>query len=79
MPSNITCIRTPTQRAWLARTGVGGGVLLGSWNTLYIKNVYKNVGVAALSAFVMSLYVEQKRCAKLGSADRNLHPLLFSQ
>ncbi len=25
MPRNITCIRTPTQRARLARTGVGGG------------------------------------------------------
>ncbi len=25
LPSNITCIRTPTQRAWLARIGVGGG------------------------------------------------------
>jgi hypothetical protein len=36
MPSNKTCIRTSTQRAGLARTGVGG-VIVGSRNTLYKK------------------------------------------
>ncbi len=59
--SNITCIRTPTQRAGLARTGVGG-VLLGSRNTLYKKRL---VSIKIVHAMKRLIYVlKSKLCKK---------------
>jgi hypothetical protein len=51
--SNITCIRTPTQRAWLARIGVGGGILVGRRNTLLKKLV------AFQNLFMVDKYVSE--------------------
>ncbi len=63
MPSNKTCTRTSTQRAGLARTGVGG-VIVGSRNTLSKKDFNISMGqhLAGDSEIFCSFKIDAPKC-----------------